>query len=177
MNAARAKYSAPAIALHWLLALLIIGQIALGLSMLEIPRNTPERAYFFNLHKSLGLLAAGFIALRIVWRWRHSPPPLPASMPAWQVAAAHWGHRLLYACMVLMPLSGYLSSSFGKFGVKFFGLPLPNWGWEDAALRELFSGAHAVVAWIFVALILGHIAAALKHLVVDGDDVFYRMLP
>jgi cytochrome b561 len=58
-------------------------------------------------------------------------------MPAWEASAAKWTHRLLYLCLVFQPMTGYLSSSFNKYGVKLFGLALPQWGREDKQLREL----------------------------------------
>jgi cytochrome b561 len=171
------RYRLPAIVLHWLIALLIIGMICLGYYMTGIPKNTPERSFFLNLHKSFGLLAAMLILVRLGWRVSHTVPPLPASVPSWQASAARWSHRLLYACMVLQPLTGYVSSSFNKFGIKFFGLDLPNWGWEDKYLRELFVGFHHTIAVVLIVLIVLHVLAALKHLLIDRDGVFQRMLP
>ena len=171
------RYRLPAIVLHWLIALLIIGMLCLGYYMTGLPKNTPERSFYLNLHKSFGLLAAMLILLRLGWRVSHLVPPFPATMPSWETLAARWSHRLLYACMVLQPLTGYLSSSFNKFGIKFFGLSLPNWGWEDKYLRELFAQFHGVIAVILIVLIVIHLLAALKHLLIDRDRVFQRMLP
>jgi cytochrome b561 len=170
-------YRLPAIVLHWLIALLIIGMVCLGYYMTGLPKGTPERSFFFNLHKSFGLLTAMLIVVRLGWRVSHIVPPLPASMPSWQAAAARWSHRLLYVCMVLQPLTGYVSSSFNKFGIKFFGIGLPNWGWEDKYWRELFAGFHHVIAVVLIVLIVVHVLAALKHLLIDRDGVFQRMLP
>jgi cytochrome b561 len=172
-----AKYTWQAMLLHWELAVLVVGMLALGFSLEDIPRNTPERGFYVNLHKSFGVLALVLVLLRITWRVTHKPPPLEASLPRWQAVAAAWSHRLLYLCILLQPLSGYLASSFGKYGVKFFGVELPNWGWEDKALRGFFGGVHGFVAMALVVLIAIHVLAALKHLLVDRDQVFQRMLP
>jgi len=171
-----AGYSWPAIALHWLIALLIIGMIVLGYYMINIPKGTPGRAFYFNLHKSFGVMAGVLILVRLAWRLRHRPPPLPATMPRWEVRAAQWSHRLLYLCMVLQPTVGYLSSSFNKYGVKFFGIPLPQWGWGDRFLRDLFADVHYVVGAVLATLIVIHVLAAFKHLFIDRDRVFQRML-
>jgi cytochrome b561 len=171
------RYSRTAVALHWIIALFIFAMIALGYYMTGIPRGTPERAFFFNLHKSLGLLAAALILLRLAWRASHPAPSLPQRMPAWQVRVARWSHGLLYACMLLQPLTGYISSSFNKYGIKFFGIGLPNWGWEDKQLRELFTSFHHAIAVALIVLISVHILAALKHRFIDRDRVFQRMLP
>jgi cytochrome b561 len=90
--------------------------------------------------------------------------------------AAHLNHRLFYVFMVLATLTGYLTSSFSKFGPKLFGIAVPHWGWEDAALRDNFAAVHRIITLVFAVLIAIHIAAALKHLLVDKDGVFQRML-
>lgn len=172
-----ARYQRTAVVLHWIVALLIIALIGTGWYMVGIPKNTPERAFFFNLHKSLGIVAAIFIVMLIVWRVRHVVPLLPSAMPRWEKMAANLNHRLFYVLMVLVTFSGYLTSSFSRYGPKLFGIPLPHWGWEDAALRDNFSAVHRITALIFAVLIAIHIAAALKHLLVDKDGVFQRMLP
>jgi cytochrome b561 len=172
-----ARYSWQAIALHWLLAVLIIGMLVLGYSLEDIPRNTPARGFYVNLHKSFGVLVLVLVLVRLGWRFTHKPPPLEAGMPRWQAVAAAWSHRLLYLCILLQPLSGYLGSSFGKYGVKFFGIELPNWGWEDKALRGFFGEVHGVVAFTLAVLVVVHVLAALKHLLIDRDQVFQRMMP
>lgn len=172
-----ARYTWQAIALHWLLAVLVIGMLVLGYSLEDIPRNTPARGFYVNLHKSFGVLALVLVLVRLGWRLTHRPPPLEADMPRWQALAAAWSHGLLYLCILLQPLSGYLASSFGKYGVKFFGLELPNWGWEDKALRGFFGAVHETVAFALVVLIAIHVLAALKHLLIDRDQVFQRMMP
>jgi cytochrome b561 len=173
----RKKYSKPAIVLHWLVGVLILAQIALGWYMIDLPKNTDARAFWINFHKSLGVTIAIFIVLRIWWRASHRPPSLEAVLPAWQVTASKLSHFLLYACMVIMPVSGYVGSSFSKYGVKFWGIKLPNWGWEDKALREIFVGVHDFTVWVLVTVLAVHVLAALKHLLVDRDGVFMRMTP
>ncbi|MGS0743498.1 cytochrome b, partial [Glaciimonas sp. GG7] len=142
----------------------------------DIPKGTPGRAVYFNLHKSFGVMAGVLILARLVWRLTHRAPPLPGTMPRWEVSAATWSHRLLYLCMVLQPTVGYLSSSFNKYGVKFFGMALPKWGWEDPYLRDLFGNMHAVLGAVLATLIAIHVLAAFKHLIVNRDGVFQRML-
>ena len=174
MTPAPEMYSRTAITLHWILAILLATMIGLGLYMTDIPRNTPERSWFFNLHKSLGLLTASIILLRVAWRLRFKPPGLERLAPPWQVAVAKTSHAALYACMLFMPLTGYLGSSFNKYGVKFFGLALPHWGWDDPKLREIFVTAHEWIADLFIALIAIHVVAAAYH-ALRRDGVFARM--
>ena len=167
-------YTRTAIVLHWVLAVLIGAMVVLGLYMTDLPRHTPERGWYFNLHKSLGLLTAAFILARVGWRLRHPAPRLAGTTPPWQVAAAKISHLALYACMVFMPLTGYLGSVFNKYGIKFFGLPVPHWAWEDPQIREIFVTAHHWIANLLIALIVVHVVAALYH-AMRRDGVIWRM--
>jgi cytochrome b561 len=170
------KYTTAAIWLHWIVAILILAQLALGLYMVDIPKNTPGRAWYFNLHKSLGVTIAIFVVLRIWWRATHTPPSLARIIPDWQVLAAKINHWLLYICIVAMPVTGMIMSSYSKYGVKFWGLPLIS-GSEDKASREFWVGIHEFVADVLMVLIALHVLAALKHLLVDKNGVFQRMMP
>src|SRR5581483_5223602 len=126
-----ARYTPVAIFLHWLIAAGVFCQIALGLWMVAIPKSPPGiRAYWFNVHKSIGLTIGMLVVVRVLWRLAHQPPALPSAMPQWQRLAAKVSHRALYACMLVMPLAGYLGSSFTKYPIKYFGSTLPHWGFE-----------------------------------------------
>jgi len=131
-----ARYGKVAMLLHWCIALLVIGMLVLGYYMVGIPKGTPDRAVYFNLHKSFGVLAGVLIIVRLLWRVTHRPPALPASMAAWNIKAAQGGHLLLYVLMLLQPLTGYLSSSFNKYGVRFFGLQFAALGGRKCRLAR-----------------------------------------
>jgi cytochrome b561 len=173
-----ASYHRVAIVLHWAMAVGVCAQIMLGFWMVGIPKAPPgERAYWFNVHKSIGI-TLGLLALaRLLWRAANAAPALPLSVPRGQRTAARCSHAALYLCMIIMPLSGYLGSSFTKYPIKYFGYTLPHWGWESPMLKELMSQVHNVTAMLFVALIIIHVAAALKHLLIARDGVFNRMWP
>src|SRR5262245_22962211 len=174
---ASARYTGVAKALHWLLALLIFGQIAFGWYLQSVPRKTPARTVYVNLHKSTGLTVALLVLVRLGWRLTHRAPPLPSSVPAWERAAARASHIALYTCMLVMPAAGYLASNFSKFGVNLFNaLLLPPWGVDDRRLYALFNTIHVVTSYVFVVLISIHILAALRHLYLR-DGVFPRMWP
>ena len=163
--------------MHWLLGLALFAQIAFGFLLDDIaPRGTPARSGVVNLHKSCGITLAVLIAARLCWRLSHAPPPWPAAMAQGERRAAQWVHRALYACMVVMPLSGYVASNFNRFGITFFGFAWPPWGpaWPEA--YALFNGVHIVTAYVLCVLIGGHILAALKHAWIDRDGLFSRML-
>jgi len=145
--------------------------------MLDIPKDPPGlRAGWFNLHKSIGLTLAAFVVLRLVWRSTHPGPPLPRQLPRWQQLTATGTHWLLYACMLVLPVSGYLGSSFTKYPIKYFGHTLPHWGWEWTAGKAVMSSIHFGAACLLGALIALHVAGALWHLL-QRDGLFFRMWP
>ena len=169
------RYTRTAIALHWIIALAVVAQIAWGWVMQTIPKQPPGlRADAFNVHKSVGLTILALMILRALWRWRHPAPPLPA-MPAWQATTARANHAVIYVCLFLMPLAGYLGSVFSGYPVKFFGIALPAWGWKDDAIKNAMSVLHFSVSWVLLAAIALHVAAALKHWIWDRDGLVARM--
>jgi cytochrome b561 len=169
------KYSKPAVIFHWTVAVLIALQIGLGFFMEDLPKG-PERSSYFAVHKSLGITTFALIVLRIGWRLRQRPPGWPESMAKWQRLTAQNVHRFLYVAMVGQPVSGYLSSSFSGYPTNWFGLPLPQWGWKDAVLNELFNVLHTGFAVALIGLLVIHIGAALRHAVARSDRTFRRML-
>lgn len=169
-------YTRTAIALHWLAAVLLVGQWVLGLWMVELPKDPPGlRAGWFNVHKSWGIVVLVVMIARLLWRVTHTPPPLPSTMPAWQRAAASLTHAALVLVALALPICGFIGSSASKYPIKFFGTPLPRWLDENPALKDVMSQAHTVLAWALLALVLLHVAAALKHAWVDRDDVLASM--
>jgi len=169
------RYTRTAIALHWIIALAVVAQIAWGWVMQTIPKQPPGLgADAFNVHKSVGLTILALMILRALWRWRHPAPPLPA-MPAWQATTARANHAVIYVCLFLMPLAGYLGSVFSGYPVKFFGIALPAWGWKDDAIKNAMSVLHFSVSWVLLAAIALHVAAALKHWIWDRDGLVARM--
>lgn len=170
------SYTRTAIVLHWLIAACVFAQVTLGLWMIGIPKSPPGvRAWWFNVHKSIGITLGALIILRVLWRLAHRSPALPSFMLRWQRITAKASHALLYVCMVTVPLAGYLGSCFTNYPILYFGMRLPHWGWDAPALKDLCSAIHLTTAIVFVTLITIHVAAALKHLLVDRDGVFQRM--
>ena len=173
-----ARYTGTAIALHWLIAVVLLGQFAFGLALEDIPRGTPERGYYVNLHKSFGILIGVLILLRLAWRLTHKPPPLPDTMAPWQRRAAWFSHAALYACMLALPLSGYLASNFSRHGIKFFNtVRWAPWGPDDKTLYAIFNGAHHLAALLLALLVTLHVLAVAKHMFIDRDRLLLRMWP
>jgi cytochrome b561 len=171
-----ARYGGVAIALHWLLAALLIGTFAVGVYMHELPMS-PTRLKLYNWHKWAGVTILALSVLRLLWRVTHRPPAdLPA--PAWQNRAAHGVHWALYALFFLVPLAGWAYSSAAGFPVVWFGvLPLPDFVSPDKPFAELMKERHALLAWLMAILAGLHIAAALKHHFIDRDGLLDRMRP
>jgi cytochrome b561 len=169
------RYTRTAIALHWLIAILVIVQFAWGWWMQGIPKQpVGPRVDAFNLHKSIGMTIFALMIVRILWRVGHAPPPL-RGLPTWQASVARATHVLLYAALVIQPLAGYLGSEFSGFPVKFFGLTLPSWAGKNGAIKDLMSAVHLATSWVIAATVVLHVGAALKHALIDRDDLLARM--
>ena len=172
------RYNNVAIALHWVVAVLVLVMIGLGVYMVDIPRGTPDRAFFYNLHKSIGLTTGIIVLFRLWWRKQNPPPALPASVPVWQVSASKISHALLYTCLIIMPVVGFSASQFTKWGVTYFGLfKIPPMAAQNKEIYEFLHGVHENTAYLLMVLLVVHILAALQHLLVKKDGIVHRMLP
>lgn len=171
------RYTAPAKGLHWLMALLIFGLLALGFYMQDLPLS-PEKLQFYSWHKWAGVTVFALVWLRLLWRVTHRPPAYPISMSGLQQALAHTGHLVLYVLMIVIPLSGWLMSSAKGVPTVWFGvLPLPDLIGRDKELGKQLAELHSALNISFLVLIGGHAAAALFHHLVHKDDTLRRMLP
>lgn len=176
-----ARYTAVAMALHWLLALLILALFGLGVYMTDLPFS-PTRLKLYNWHKWAGVSLLLLSVLRLGWRLSHRPPALPAAvsraMPSWQTRAYHATHHLLYLLFFAVPLLGWAYSSAAGFPIVWFGqISLPDLLPADKALAELIKPLHKLAALALMALAGLHIAAAIKHHWFDRDGLLERMLP
>ena len=157
------RYTTTAIALHWVMAALLLVEFARGWWMQDIPKlPVGPRVDAYNLHKSFGLVLLALVFIRLGWRIGHPAPPLPA-MSLWQARLARATHVTFYAVMIVLPLSGYLGSVFSGFPIVWFGVTLPAWGPKSPALKELMSTIHLAVSWILAGATLLHVAASAKH--------------
>lgn len=170
-------YTAPAKALHWLMALLLGGLLGLGFYMADLPLS-PEKIQLFSWHKWAGVTLFALVWLRLFWRLMRRPPAYPDSMTPLQKAAVHGGHFALYALMLAIPVSGWLMSSAKGVQTVWFGvLPLPDLLPRDKALGHQLEALHSALAVGLMVLVGVHIAAALYHYRVLKDDILQRMLP
>jgi cytochrome b561 len=167
----RSRYSTVAILFHWSMALLIIVNLVIG---------------FFHdaiggmpIHKATGLTLLALAAFRIMWRVTHRPPSLPTDIPTWQRRISVLVHWTFYALMVAMPLTGWIMVSNAETlrPLTWFWLfDLPYLTIDHGAYAPAKQG-HLIMAFLFAGLLIVHIAAALKHHLIDRDSVLQRMLP
>jgi len=183
---ARSTYSAVAIALHWLIAVLILTNVGLAwyFDDLKGAAQVPP----IQLHKSIGITVLLLTLVRIAWRLVNRPPPLPATMRPWEVWAARSVHVLLYVIMLGMPLSGWAMVSASPlirvhpttlYGVvPWPAVPFPGFSSDQLHdARHLLTRTHNTIAWVIYATVALHVGAALKHQFFDRDDVTARMIP
>jgi cytochrome b561 len=170
------RYHPVSIAFHWLLAIAIIGALAVGLYMTSLPMS-PTRLKLYNWHKWAGVLILALSAARLLWRLAQRPPADPPA-PAWQLKAAHAAHAALYVLFFAVPLAGWAYSSAAGFPVVLFGvLPLPDFVPVNRELAESIKPLHKWLAYALGAVVVLHVAAALKHHFVDRDGLLQRMWP
>jgi cytochrome b561 len=170
------RYTTPAIAFHWLLAVAIVASFILGVYMTDLPFS-PQRIRLYNFHKWGGICILALSALRLLWRLTHRPPASLA-MPVWQHRAAHFTHLALYLLFFATPLVGWAYSSAAGFPIALFGVwVLPDWVPADKALAEAIKPWHALMAYSMAALVVVHVGAAIKHQWIDRDGLLQRMWP
>jgi cytochrome b561 len=170
------SYTKPAVALHWLVAFFIFINFPLGLYMDTYPHNSTGFNEVLFYHASIGTLILLLVVLRWMWRITHVPPALPSTVAKWQVMSSHGLHWLLYVLMLAVPLTGYVHRLAGGHPVNFFGLgDLPVFLGRNESLRLLTDTLHRSFVFVLAFLVVGHLAAALKHRFVDRDGVAERM--
>lgn len=170
------RYNAPAMLLHWLIAILIFGGLGLGLYMTGL-KLSPTKLQLYSYHKWIGVTVFALALVRIVWAATHKAPPMVA-MPNWQALAAAVTHKMLYLLMLAMPISGWLMSSAKGFQTVYLGmLPIPDLLAKSEPLGEALAALHGAFIWLLLALLAGHVGAALFHQFFVGDGTLSRMLP
>ena len=168
-------YTPVAKGLHWLMAVLILGLLALGIYMSDLPLS-PQKLELYSWHKWFGVTVFLLLWLRLAWRVTHRPPALPETLSAPMRLAAHAGHAALYLLMLAIPLSGWLMSSAKGFQTVWFGvLPIPDLLGRDRELGDLLQQVHKLLNLLLMLTLAGHVLAALWHHFVLKDDTMRRM--
>lgn len=170
------KYTLPARLLHWLVALGIFAAFGLALTVDDMPLSL-TKLKLINYHKWIGITVLGLVALRLLWRLGHRPPPTNAQMAGWEKAVAAGVQVLLYVLMFGVPLGGWLYSSAKGYPVVWLGLvPLPNLTEKNEELAVTLKEMHEIGGWTIIILSVLHAAAAFKHHFIQRDDTLKRML-
>lgn len=172
----RNRYSTVSLVLHWLIAALVVGQIAF-VSAAE--QEGPREALWMMLHKSGGAAILILTLVRLGWRAANPAIPLPAATPRWQKLFARATHVLFYVVLLALPLTGWLAGSAVNRGFEFYGLfdfpLLPVGGGRETA--GMLMDIHRALPKLLYVLLALHVLGALKHHVIDRDNVLHRMLP
>ena len=174
MTEAVLHYNRVARTLHWAIGALIIVNITVGIlhdPLGEIYKGT------MGIHKSIGFTVLALALFRLYWRLSHPVPPLPASMSGWEKVAAHATHWIFYALMIILPMSGWIFSSAGKYPLVFFGLfEIPKLAVEKGStIAGVAHEAHELLGFAWAGLLVIHVGAALRHHFMLKDDVLSRM--
>lgn len=171
------RYDPVAQALHWGMAVLIIGNFGLALYMEDLP-PVPSTVELYNLHKSLGLAALALAVVRILWRLSHPAPAIPDDHPTWEKRAAAASHHLLYLLLFLQPLSGLAIAFASQYPTTlFWAVNLPSPIDPSKAIEGAAKGVHYWGQWALAGVVGVHVLAALRHHFVLRNDILKRMLP
>ncbi|MEE7441910.1 cytochrome b [Methylobacterium oryzae] len=175
-NGNSARYNGPAQALHWLTTALMLAVLPLAWVATSLAREAPTKGTYFVLHKSVGLTILALAVARLAWRLFRPAPPAD-DLPRGLALIGRVNQWLLYAVLLVMPVSGYLLSAYGGRPTPYFWLfNMPGFE-KSSELHELFERVHLLGQWALYALVGLHVAGALWHLVIRRDGVFDRMLP
>lgn len=176
MNDNSFRYGGVARLLHWLTAVLVLAMVPAGFIMIRVGPGTLQNS-LFDFHRSAGVVLMVLTLVRLFWRLRHPPQPLPASVPIWQRRAAEAVHAGLYGFLLINPLIGWLATSAYGATIKVFGLfSLPPLTGQDRDLATSLFGLHMVLGLALTGLVLLHVAAALHHHFILRDGTLRRML-
>jgi cytochrome b561 len=180
-----ARYTGTAIALHWIIALLIIVNVGLAWAWPNVADESVRP--LINNHKSIGITLLALVIMRLLWRLTHRPPALADHLKTWEKHAAHTAHILLYVVMFAMPLSGWIMDSawekaadnpnfwFGLFEWPRLGFVMDMDVATKKSVHDAFGAMHEISAFILYFLVVVHIGGALKHQFLDKDKELARM--
>jgi cytochrome b561 len=173
------SYHPVSIILHWVIAIALVAIFCLGVYMADLPFS-PTRLKLYNWHKWAGVSILVLSTSRLAWRLARPAPALPGAvvraMPDWQLKAHHATQIALYTLFFLVPLIGWAYTSAAGFPVVLFGqFALPDLLSPDKELAALIKPWHKFSAYALAALVLVHVAAALKHQLIDRDGLLRRM--
>jgi len=169
------RYSKGAIILHWVMAVMIIGNLAGGLLHDLVPNDAGQRTAVMGLHKSFGLTIIALALLRIGWRLANPPPALPHYFTSGERLLAGATHIAFYLAMLALPFSGWVMADRNDRPLSYFGLTdVPKLG-VGKPVAEQAGEVHELLGWMMLALLALHVLALIKHYVLDRDNLLIRM--
>lgn len=173
-----AVYRPIARALHWTVAVIVLGMIPAGIVMITPGLDRSLQNLLFMFHKNMGVVVLVLMLVRLAYRAAYPPPPLPASISPLQERVAQWNHWLLYATILVMAASGYVRVVAGGFPLEWFdAMGVPRLVPKSDGLEHAAKTVHWVTHYVLVLLVAMHIGAALLHGLILRDGVFARMWP
>ena len=174
MNGVRRRFTALQRLLHWLMAVCILAMLFIGVGM--VSTVMPKYLTLVSIHKPLGVAILVLALVRLAVRLGYGAPSLPVDLPEPMKLAAHLSHYAFYVLMIGMPLIGWGMLSAAAYPIVLFGgVHLPAILPQSDSLHALLWNAHFYLAFLFFALILLHVAAALFHALIRRDGVFEAM--
>ena len=177
------RYGAVTKLFHWSIFLFFLYQYVAAMNMSNMDRGDLVYGFFtqdtlYNWHKSVGILLLVLAFGRYMWRRKTPLPDWAPTLSPFERKATHWIERLLYICMFVMPIAGFVFVMAGGYGVMFFGRwPLPNFIPENETLALTAQWTHKITAYAIVIVWLCHLTLVLKHQFVNRDRFLNRMLP
>lgn len=167
------------------MALLIVGMLIVGKLMVQFDDTSPLRFTLTQWHKTFGILILLLAVFRIVWRLTHRSPAHPQGAPTWERFAATFSHIALYALLFIAPITGWMLVTVSPLNIDtllFNLIPWPHLPWltdlvDKTSAEARFHQFHELATGALIALLVLHIAAALKHHIIDKDTVMSGMLP
>ena len=171
------RYRSIVVWIHWITALVVVCQVVIGFTFANMAKG-PERMEVFTWHKTIGALILILALVRLAVRLMNPPPPYPSDFPKWERAAAVWSHRLFYLLLIVIPLTGLAAvSGRAQDGTVplLFGLKLP--AIPGIGPDNEFGDVHEILVFTTLALLVIHVAAALKNQFMSRTAVADRMPP
>ncbi|QSP94598.1 cytochrome b [Marinobacter salinisoli] len=170
-------YGLVSVALHWLVAVLVLGLFALGWWMVDLDYYDSWYKTGPDIHRSVGIILFGLMVFRTVWRGANKRPAPLTNHTRWEVAAAHGVHVVLYLLLFTATVSGYLISTADGSSIHVFDwFHVPSVTGQVKGLEDIAGDVHYWTTWAIVVLAGLHAGAALKHHFIDRDATLRRML-
>jgi cytochrome b561 len=167
------RFALPSRILHWLMAPMVIVQLLIGVTMIASLSYYP---LLLAIHRPLGILILGFAVVRLANRLMHRPPPFLATMNRVERRIATWSEYLLYALLLVQPLSGWAMLSAARFPITLWGpVRLPGIAPHDIDIYAVLRQCHSVFAFLLFATFTAHVCAVLFHTLVLRDRLLDRM--